>query len=145
MAKRAEEEIAKVRQEAALSVTQVRQQFDETRALERAGIDDDLGMQTARTAYQAIPEATRPKTLSDWWGGLTDETTPKALKPYRKPAAETESGKDATKTTVVRQPPKVDENRGGKAKDPDWARMTADEYDAAIAADARALLTAEMK
>jgi hypothetical protein len=68
-----------------------RQEWEERSALWKAGVDDDDGIDVARTLYGRLPADKRP-TMSEWIAGLKAEgaTVPKPLAPYlaqQQPAA----------------------------------------------------------
>lgn len=120
------EELAALKAEAAVSVTAGVRRVEQGYALRAAMIEpDDDGVSTAHRLYEAIPENKRPDSIVEWWKTLTPEAAPKTLRAYlAAPVAEQQA-----QTTPIRQPPKVDVNRG-KATDPDPSKMTAEQYDA---------------
>ena len=94
-----------------------RQEWEERSALWKAGVDDDDGIDVARTLYGRLPADKRP-TMSEWIAGLKAEgaTVPKPLAPYL-----------AQQTPPGAAPPKAQPKPGQPQAQPPSAAGRADE------------------
>lgn len=76
----------KLKADSAAEVAAVARRMTEARELERLMHDpDEHGITEARRVYDSLPPNARPASPADWWKALTEETTPRTLRAYRKP------------------------------------------------------------
>jgi hypothetical protein len=118
---------------AAREVAEVSTRHQQARELERLMLDaDEDGIAEARRLYEGIPQDRRPKTMVEWYKSLTEETTPKTLRAYRKPAEE-EDKKPVEKPDEkppLKMPPRGSPSKPSKIKAEDILDSRSDTYKA---------------
>ena len=111
-AKRAEleAELVSMRSQFATALASQSEAHAVDRDLRRAGIDDDLGREVVRKAWESQPKSDRGKSPAEWWSKVAAdpkaaEGLPKALRAYLPPApAPAPASAQAQGQPIVRPP-----------------------------------------
>lgn len=81
-------QLDEVRTAAATQVGQAVARSREDLDLHRLGVSDEDGVEAIRSAWSRLPEAARPKTAKDWWGGVVDSQKAHLAEPEKVKAPE---------------------------------------------------------
>ena len=126
-------ELSEVRESAARDVAAVATRHQEHDSLRGLAKDlDDAGLRVIRAEFDALPEASRPKTVVDWFKTLKPDAAPRTIRDYLRVEDSDDADKKATEKKAAAKPPPIDRDRKkveAKSEDDKVASMTPDEYE----------------